>query len=87
MKRKWKRGPDVPVQVVVRDINDRLADQDVDKVDFAAIAKAEFDPRQEEIPSLGIDELREMFSRSGLGKAGLTVKNEAFLSAKRNRFA
>ena len=78
VKRAWKRGPDVPVQVVVRDANGRLVDQDVDKVDYAAVAAAESDPRQDEIPSRIIDDSREMFSRSGLGKAGLTETKRFF---------
>jgi 16S rRNA G966 N2-methylase RsmD len=78
VKRTWKRGSDVPVQVVVRNANDRLADQDVEKVDYAAIANAESDRRQNEIPSLTIDDTREMFSRSGLGKAGMTETKRFF---------
>jgi 16S rRNA G966 N2-methylase RsmD len=78
VKRKWKRGPDVPVQVVVRDVRERLVEQEVSKVDLAAIAKAEADSRQGDIPSLVIDESREMFSRSGLGKAGLLETKQFF---------
>ena len=78
VKRTWARGPDVPVQVVVRNAKDRLVDQDVGEVDLATIAKAGSDPRQSEIPSLVIDESREMFSRSGLGKAGLVHTKQFF---------
>lgn len=78
VKRTWKRGPDVPVQVVVRDAKGRLIEQEVGKVDLAAIAKAKADPRQTDIPSLVIDESREMFSRSGLGKAGLMETKQFF---------
>ena len=78
VKRNWKRGPDVPVEVVVRDANGRLKDQGVEKIDLAAVTKAEADPRQNEIPSLAIDDSREMYSRSGLGKAGLTDTKRFF---------
>lgn len=81
VKRAWKHVSDVPVQIVVRDTNGRLTDQDVDKVDYDAIAKAESDSRQNEIPSLTIDETREMFSRSGLGKAGM-VETKRFFSPR-----
>ena len=72
VRRNWPRAADVPVEVVVRGINGRLVEQDVGEVDFAAILTASRDPRQREVPSQVIDESREMFSRSGLGKAGLT---------------
>jgi 16S rRNA G966 N2-methylase RsmD len=78
VKRSWKRGPDVPVQVVVRDANGRLTDQGVERTDLAAVAKAGSDPRQAQIPSLTIDDTREMYSRSGLGKAGLTETKQFF---------
>jgi hypothetical protein len=72
VKRSWARAEDVPVQVVVRGRDNRLVEQEVAEIDFRTIARASSDPRQNEIPSLTIDETREMFSRSGLGKAGLT---------------
>lgn len=81
VKRAWKHVTDVPVQVVVRDAKGRLIDQDPAKVDHEAIARAEADPRQNEIPSLTIDESREMFSRSGLGKAGM-VETKRFFSPR-----
>jgi len=81
VKRSWKHVSDVPVQVVVRDERGRLTDQDPDKVDREAIAKAEADSRQNEIPSLTIDESREMFSRSGLGKAGM-LETKRFFSPR-----
>jgi DNA modification methylase len=81
VKRAWKHVSDLPVQVVVRDANNRLTDQDVQAIDFDAIAKAGADPRQDDIPSLTIDESREMFSRSGLGKAGM-VETKRFFSPR-----
>jgi hypothetical protein len=48
---------------------------------LAAIAAAKEDPRQAEVPSLRIDETREMYSRSGLGKAGL-VQTSSFFSPR-----
>ena len=81
VKRKWSRTQDVPVQVVVRGPNGRLAEQEVGEADLLSIAKAEADPRKREVPSRVIDESREMFSRSGLGKAGL-VKTADFFSPR-----
>jgi 16S rRNA G966 N2-methylase RsmD len=78
VKRKWLRAEDVPVQVVVRDPNDRLVEQEVDKADLRSIAKAESDPRKSKVPSRTIDESREMFSRSGLGKTGLVETADFF---------
>jgi 16S rRNA G966 N2-methylase RsmD len=81
VRRKWPRAEDVPVQVVVRSAVGRLTDQPVCKTDLAAIAAAKKDPRQAEVPSLRIDESREMYSRSGLGKAGL-VQTSGFFSPR-----
>ncbi len=72
VRRTWRSKSDVPVQVVVRNAAGRLVDQDVGEADLATIAEASADPRLHEIPSLQIDQSREMFSRSGLGKRGLT---------------
>jgi adenine-specific DNA methylase len=85
VKRKWRRSSDVPVQVVVRNAEGRLIDQDVGPVDFELIAKAETDQRQKRVPSRNIDETREMYSRSGLRKAGLT--NTAQFFSPRNAIA
>lgn len=78
VKRKWKRAHDQPVQVVVRNPAGRLAEQEIGTVDLELIARAEADPRQKQIPSRIIDETREMYSRSGLGKAGLTNTSQFF---------
>jgi hypothetical protein len=72
VRRTWRSTSDVPVQVVVRNAVGRLVDQDIGEADLATIAEASADPRLHEIPSLKIDQSREMFSRSGLGKRGLT---------------
>lgn len=79
-KRNWPTGSDVPVQVVVHGAGGVLIEQDVNGSDRAAIAKAAADTRQAEIPSLAIDLSREMFSRSGLGKRGLTETARFFSS-------
>ncbi|HEY1748820.1 MAG TPA: hypothetical protein VGG11_18915 [Xanthobacteraceae bacterium] len=71
-RRSWPRADDVPVEVVVRDRHGRLTEQEVGEVDFEAILRAAKDPRQAQVPSRTIDPSREMYSRSGLGKAGLT---------------
>lgn len=71
-RRTWKRGEDVPVEVVVTGENGKLTPQVVSDFDLAMIAAAAADPRQQDVPSLSITEDREMYSRSGLGKAGMT---------------
>lgn len=71
-RRSWPRAQDVPVEVVIRGLDGRLVEQEVAQYDLDMIQKAADDPRQKEVPSLTIEEFREMYSRSGLGKAGLT---------------
>jgi 16S rRNA G966 N2-methylase RsmD len=80
-RRKWARGADQPIEVVVRTKEGRLAEQPVTDFDCQMIEKARRDQRQKEVPSRPIEEDREMFSRSGLGKAGLT-KTAHFFSPR-----
>lgn len=80
-RRRWTRGADVPVEVVVNGIAGKQVAQPVAAADDARIALAEADPRLAEVPSHSIDRDREMFSRSGLGKAGLT-RTADFFSAR-----
>ena len=84
-RRHWSRGDDVPVEVVVAGQNRKLASQDVSDFDRKMIATAAADPRHKKVPSLPIEEHREMYSRSGLGKAGLTETSLFF--APRNAIA
>jgi 16S rRNA G966 N2-methylase RsmD len=77
-KRTWRRAEDVPVQAVVRGIDGTLTDQPIAPVDLERIAAAATDKRLKKVPSLEIDESREMFSRSGLGKVGLTKTKDFF---------
>ena len=81
VRRLWPRALDVPVEVVARNALGRLAEQPVSAFDEKMIRKAAADPRQNAVPSLVIDEQREMFSRSGLGKAGL-VRTKDFFSSR-----
>jgi 16S rRNA G966 N2-methylase RsmD len=81
VRRKWLRGADVPVLVVARGEQGRQAEQAVSDFDLHLIDLATKDPRQKEIPSLVIDKDREMYSRSGLGKAGL-VRTADFFSPR-----
>jgi 16S rRNA G966 N2-methylase RsmD len=78
VRRNWERVADVPVEVVVRDKNGRLKSQRVTAYDQKLIDKAGRDKRQKKVPSLPIDEHREMFSRSGLRKAGLSETRDFF---------
>jgi 16S rRNA G966 N2-methylase RsmD len=81
VRRKWLRGADVPVVVVARNEQGRQAEQAISDFDLHLIESATRDSRQEEIPSLVIDKEREMYSRSGLGKAGM-VRTADFFSAR-----
>lgn len=77
-RRDWPRGADVPVEIVVDGADGRLTAQAVTVFDRDMIARAATDPRQAEIPSLTIGQNREMYSRSGLGKAGMTETSRFF---------
>lgn len=81
VRRSWLRRADVPVQVVMRNREGRLIEQDVSDLDRLMIEKAAADSRQGEVPSLTIDDDREMFSRSGLGKVGM-VETAKFFSPR-----
>ena len=85
VRRKWLRGADLPVLVVARNEHGRQAEQAVSDFDLQLIDQATKDPRQKEIPSLVIDEDREMYSRSGLGKAGYDTNGGLLLPAKCHR--
>lgn len=78
VRRKWPRGSDVPVEVVSRNDSGRLTEELIADFDRLMIAKAADDPRQKDVPSLQIGKEREMFSRSGLEKAGLTNTRDFF---------
>jgi 16S rRNA G966 N2-methylase RsmD len=80
-RRSWPRGEDVPVEVVVRGPGGKQIEQPVGPMDAQRIAAATSDARLAAVPSLPIDEHREMFSRSALGKAGL-IETRAFFSAR-----
>ncbi len=80
-RRGWSRGADVPVEVVVAGENGKLTGQAVGEVDQRAIAAAKADVRLREVPSEMIGKDREMYGRSGLGKAGLT-ETARFFSAR-----
>ena len=77
-RRSWPRGEDVPVQVVVQGENGRQVGQDVCETDRRRMAAAMKDGRSRTVPSLPIEEDREMFSRSGLGRSGMTETGKFF---------
>jgi len=81
VKRLWPRSEDLPVSMVVRGECGKLVEQDISQADLERIAKAVNDVRQRKVPSKTIDQTREMYSRSGLGKAGLT-KTAMFFSPR-----
>ena len=78
IKRSWARGADVPVRVVVMGEDGKQVEQEICKADLDKIKKAARDKRQAEVPSLPIEETREMYSRSGLGKSGMTQTSMFF---------
>ena len=77
-RRAWPRGKDVPVQVVVQGEHGRQAGQEVCETDRGRMCAAERDARLRQVPSLSISEDREMFSRSGLRRSGMTDTGKFF---------
>ena len=77
-RRNWPRGKDVPVEVVVQGENGRQVGQDVCETDRRRMRVALKDGRLRKVPSLPIEEDREMFSRSGLGRSGMTETGKFF---------
>lgn len=79
VKRLWGRAEDVPVRIVVKGEDGKQSEQDIAEFDLKKIKKASKDKRLADIPSSRIDDHREMYSRSGLGKAGL-IETKMFFS-------
>ena len=77
-RRSWPRGEDVPVEVVVQGENGRQVGQDVCETDRRRMRAASRDGRLSMVPSLPIEEDREMFSRSGLRRSGMTETGKFF---------
>ena len=77
-RRKWPRAKDVPVQVIVKGRHGKLIEQNISEYDLHALLQASEDHRQKDVPSLPIEKHREMYSRSGLGKAELTETSRFF---------
>jgi 16S rRNA G966 N2-methylase RsmD len=77
-RRSWRRAEDVPVRVVVVGEHGKQVEQRVQPLDLEKIAEAHNDPRQSTVPSLRISEDREMFGRSGLGRAGISETKQFF---------
>jgi predicted RNA-binding Zn-ribbon protein involved in translation (DUF1610 family) len=80
-RRTWPRDKDVPMEVAVVGEDRKQLSQAVSAHDRQHIRDAENDSCVKEIPSQTIDEHREMYSRSGLGKAGMT-ETRSFFSAR-----
>ncbi len=78
-KRVWNSNGDVPVRVVVVGVDGKQVEQKIQQIDLENIAKASIDTRLKNIPSLAIDPDREMYSRSGLNKRGLSETKHFFL--------
>jgi len=78
VRRSWPKADDVPVQMVISGEDGKLVEQELQDVDLAAIERATTDPRQACVPSRPIDECREMYRRSALGKHGLTETKRFF---------
>ena len=77
-RRSWSRGEDVPVEVVVPGENGRQVGQGVCETDRRRMRAASRDGRLRKVPSLPIEEDREMFSRSGLRRSGMTETGKFF---------
>lgn len=80
-RRSWPKGADVPVRVVVTGEAGKQIEQPIQSCDLDRIARAATDSRWLEIPSSQIGPDREMYSRSGLGRAGL-AETKQFFSAR-----
>ena len=85
VKRLWKRIDDTPVRIVVIGEDGKQFEQHIHSDDLKNITKATKDKRLKEIPSQTIDRGREMYSRSGLGRAGMT--ETAMFFSPRNALA
>ena len=77
-RRSWPRGKDTPVAVVVKGENGKQVTQKVCQTDRRRLRLALNDARLQNVPSLPIEEHREMFSRSGLGRSGMTETGKFF---------
>ena len=77
-RRSWPRGKDIPVEVVVQGENGKQVGQSVCETDRRRMRAASRDGRLSKVPSLPIEEDREMFSRSGLGRSGMTETGKFF---------
>ena len=77
-RRSWPRGKDVPVAVVVQGEDGKQLQQDISETDHSQIRTATADPRLRKLPSLPIDEDREMFGRCALGRSGMTETGKFF---------
>lgn len=78
VRRNWARAADVPVEVVVKGESGKQHAQDVAEIDLKHIEEAKTDNRIALVPNLTIEPDREMYSRSALGKAGLTETAQFF---------
>ena len=77
-RRSWPRGNDVPVAVVVQGEDGKQLQQDISETDYSNIRTATKDARIRKMPSLPIDEDREMFNRCALGRSGMTETAKFF---------
>ena len=77
-RRSWPRGKSVPVEVVVPGVGGKQARQEVYETDWRKMRKAAKDERLRQVPSLPIEPHREMYSRSGLGRSGMTETAKFF---------
>ena len=78
VRRNWPRSNDVPVQVVVLGSDGKQREQAISDYDLQRNVEAEGDVRLTQVPSQPIEPEREMYSRSGLGKSGLTETKKFF---------
>ena len=77
-RRSWPRGNDIPVAVVVQGEDGKQLQQDISETDHSNLRTAITDARLCKMPSLPIDEDREMFNRCALGRTGMTETAKFF---------
>lgn len=78
VRRSWSRAEDVPVRVVVDGEAGKQVEQAVGVADLEKISRAQNDSRQSKVPSMKIAAEREMYGRSGLGRAGISETKQFF---------
>jgi 16S rRNA G966 N2-methylase RsmD len=78
VRRSWPRMKDKPVRVVVDGEAGKQVEQHIRPWDIEKVVRALHDSRHAQVPSLLIARDREMYGRSGLGRAGISETKQFF---------